>query len=239
MLLYDDKCGNVLKSVERGRVLYDFDLNMDGGHVKGTLIRNSEEVIKNLYALKGESGMLFAVGDGNHSLATAKTCWENIKSALPQEQRQNHPARFALCEVVNIFDPALKFEPIHRYVKTERVEEFEKGLKPEGGGTAYIVKKGNVSKMCFNSNIPDGIRMLDDYISGFIKEYGGETDYIHGVEELKEITKSGGIGIALPAISKDDFFSLIIKGGNLPRKTFSMGEGNEKRYYIEAKKIIL
>ena len=81
--------------------------------------------------------------------------------------------------------------------------------------------------------------MLDDYISGFIKEYGGETDYIHGVEELKEITKSGGIGIALPAISKDDFFSLIIKGGNLPRKTFSMGEGNEKRYYIEAKKIIL
>lgn len=239
MLLYNDKGGSVLKSVQRGQVLYDFGLNMGGGRVKGTLIENPVEIINNLYGLTGDGGLLFAVGDGNHSLATAKTCWEALKPALSKEEQKTHPARFALCEAVNIFDPALSFEPIHRYVKSDRAEDFETGLKPAGGDAAYIVKGGKASKIGFDSDIPCGIRRLDSYISEFLQAYGGEVDYVHGLEELKRLTKSGGVGVALPPIRKDDFFDLIIKGGNLPQKTFSMGDGNEKRYYIEAKRITL
>ncbi len=247
MLLYDDETNSVLNSVKRGEVLYDFDLMMNGGRVRGTYIKNPQEVTKALYALtdgeraKNKYGknekLLFAVGDGNHSLATAKTCWDNLKKSLSKEEQKNHPARFALVETVNIYDKALIFEPIHRLVKTQNAQAFLNGLKTSGDAEAYIVIEGKKKKIPFNRDIPNGIRELDGYISEFLKEHGGEVDYIHGENELAEFTKRGGAGVILPAIQKDDFFRLIICGGNLPRKTFSMGEGNEKRYYIEAKKI--
>lgn len=239
MLLYEDKDDAVLKSVKRGEVLYDFALNMNGGHVKGTFVKNAEEVVQTFYSLcEGrENPMLFAVGDGNHSLATAKTCWEEIKKTLPEKEKASHLARFALCEAVNVYDKALNFEPIHRLVKTDKPEEFAKGLITEGKNSAYLVLNGKLTKIPFEGDIPEGIRKLDAYISEFIKAYGGEVDYIHGADELTAFTKQGGAGVILPAIEKKDFFSLIISGGNLPRKTFSLGEGNEKRYYIEAKRI--
>lgn len=238
MLLYDDKSGSVLNSVKRGEVLYDFGLNMDGGHVKGTFINNSEEIVQKFYSLAaGENPLLFAVGDGNHSLATAKTCWEELKNTLTPEQRENHPARFALCEAVNIYDKALNFEPIHRLVKTDNPEKFAEDLITEGANSAYLVVNGESRKIPFDGDIPSGIRKLDKYIEGFLAANGGEVDYIHGEIELVAFTQSGGAGVILPAIKKDDFFRLIVEGGNLPRKTFSMGEGNEKRYYIEAKLI--
>ena len=140
-------------------------------------------------------------------------------------------------EAVNIYDPALNFEPIHRLIKCGNPQKFADGLKTSGRSKAYIVIDGKKKEIPFDENIPNGIRGLDGYISEFLKENGGEVDYIHGASELAEFTKSGGAGVILPAIQKDDFFRLIISGGNLPRKTFSMGEGNEKRYYIEAKKI--
>ncbi len=239
MLLYNDKTDAVLKSVRRGKILYDFELNMNGGHVKGTFVENAEEVTKAFYTLVGgdSDGLLFAVGDGNHSLATAKTCWENIKKGLTEEEIKVHPARFALCEAVNIFDPALKFEPIHRLVKTEKARAFADGFITSGGNSAQIVVDGKAVIVPFDKDIPEGIKKLDDYIAKFVSENGGEVDYIHGEKELKAFTKQGGAGVILPPIKKDDFFRLIITGGNLPKKTFSMGEGNEKRYYIEAKKI--
>lgn len=238
MLLYNDRDNAVLKSVVGGKVLYDFDLQMNGGHVKGTYIENSVEVANALLSLKDESGMLFAVGDGNHSLAAAKTCWENLKSSLTKEEAQTHPARFALCEAVNIYDPALNFEPIHRLVKCQNVQAFIDGLKTFGNNKAYIVANGKKNEIPFADSIPHGIKALDDYISKFIAENGGEVDYIHGDAELINFTQDkNNVGILLPGIEKTDFFNLIISGGNLPRKTFSMGEGNEKRYYIEAKKI--
>lgn len=238
MLLYDDKNSSVLNAVRRGEVLYDFELNMGGGHIKGTFIDNSAETAEKFYSLaKGENPLLFAVGDGNHSLATAKTCWEQLKKTLTDEQKKTHPARFALCEAVNIYDKALLFEPIHRLIKTDKPEEFARGLITEGNSSAYLVVNGKSEKIPFESDIPAGIRKLDKYIESFILENGGEVDYIHGEAELIGFTKCGGAGVILPAIKKDDFFSLIVKGGNLPRKTFSMGEGNEKRYYIEAKLI--
>lgn len=237
MLLYDDIENSVLKSVKCGKVLYDFELMQGGGSVKGTYIENAEEVAKKLYSLAGADGLLFAVGDGNHSLATAKTCWENLKKNLTAAEQKNHPARYALCEVVNIYDKSLNFEPIHRLVKTNCTQEFLQGLKTSGGKTAYTVLGGKKEKIAFCDNIPAGIRELDNYIAQFISAHGGEVDYIHGESDICELTKSGGVGIILPAIQKADFFNLIITGGNLPRKTFSMGEGNEKRYYIESKKI--
>ena len=238
MLLYNDEKNVVLNSVKRGKVLYDFDLQMNGGHVKGTFIDNSVEVAENLLSLKDASGMLFAVGDGNHSLATAKTCWDNLKKNLSSKERENHPARFALCEIVNIFDPALNFEPIHRLLKCENAHKFVEEYKTFGSNKAYIVVDGQKHEIPFSDNIPEGIRALDESISEFIKNNGGEVDYIHGEAELTTFTQEkGSVGILLPAIAKSDFFNLIISGGNLPRKTFSMGEGNEKRYYIEAKKI--
>lgn len=244
MLLYNDKNNVVLNAVKRGKELYDFDLNMGGGRVKGTAIDNAEQVVQAFNSLiskeeaddcPGEK-LLFAVGDGNHSLATAKTCWENIKKTITAKEAENHPARFALCEAVNIFDPALNFEPIHRLVKTDRPELFAQGLRFEGKNSATVVIRGEKQRISFPEDTPEGIRKLDDYIASFIAENGGEVDYIHGESELCGFTDRGA-GVLLPAIGKDDFFRLIITGGNLPRKTFSMGEGNEKRYYIEAKKI--
>ena len=239
MLLYDDKQNAVINCVKRGTVLYDFNLNMDGGHIKGTFVENAEEVVKAFYSLTEgiADPLLFAVGDGNHSLATAKTCWDEIKKNLSAEQRKTHPARFALCEAVNIYDKALSFEPIHRLIKTDKAELFKKGLEIAGSGSARIVINGKAQKIAFDENIPQGIRKLDNYIAEFIKTHGGEVDYIHGENELTEFTKERGAGVLLPAIDKGDFFRLIVTGGNLPRKTFSMGEGNEKRYYIEAKRI--
>ncbi|MDE6597053.1 MAG: DUF1015 domain-containing protein, partial [Clostridia bacterium] len=166
MLLYNDKESTVLNCAKRGEVLYDFDLNMNGGHITGTYVENAEEVKQALYSLVDENsdGLLFAVGDGNHSLATAKTCWEEIKKGLTAEERKTHPARFALCEVVNIFDPALNFEPIHRLVKTDNAQSFADGLITEGSNSAQIVVNGDAVTIPFDKDIPSGIRKLDEYI---------------------------------------------------------------------------
>ncbi len=235
MLLYSDEEGKVLNSVRLGQTLYDFELNMYGGRVKGTYINNPSEVTAAFYST-AKDGLLFAVGDGNHSLATAKTCWDELKATLSEQERRSHPARFALCEAVNIFDPALSFEPIHRFVKCSDPEKFAQGLNMQGGGTARLIIGGSQTEINFPADIPNGIRQLDDYISRYISENGGEADYIHGEHELKNLTQNGGVGILLPPIAKNEFFSMISRG-TLPRKTFSMGEGNEKRYYVEAKKI--
>lgn len=246
MLLYDDAYGEVLAAAERGEKLYDFELNMGGGHVKGTAITNGEEVISQLMRLSRipesvkkygrAEELLFVVGDGNHSLAAAKQCWDDLKSSLTPEEREVHPARFALAEAVNIYDPALRFEPIHRFVKTDKPDLFLKGMPSGGSGRAVVVIDGKRGAVHFPENIPEGIRALDEYITTFITTHGGSVDYIHGADEVAALS-GGGVGILLPAISKNDLFRLVIEGGNLPRKTFSMGDGDEKRYYIEAKAI--
>lgn len=246
MLLYDDAYGEVLAAAERGEKLYDFELNMGGGHVKGTAITNGEEVISQLMRLSRipesvkkygrAEELLFVVGDGNHSLAAAKQCWDDLKSSLTPEEREAHPARFALAEAVNIYDPALRFEPIHRFVKTDKPDLFLKGMPSGGSGRAVVVIDGKRGAVHFPENIPEGIRALDEYITTFITTHGGSVDYVHGADEVAALSGEG-VGILLPAISKNDLFRLVIEGGNLPRKTFSMGDGDEKRYYIEAKAI--
>ncbi len=237
MLLYDDPDCRVTRCVRRGELLYDFDLNMGGGHVTGTYVANAEGVRDKFYSLiGGKDRMMFAVGDGNHSLAAAKQCWEKIKQGLTDSERLTHPARYALCEAVNIYDSALEFHPIHRFIKTDKPRVFADGWPLSGGGRAQIVADGKYKEVPFPENIPQGIRELDEYIASFTAQNGGETDYIHGEGDLVSLTGEG-VGVLLPSIDKHDFFRLIKEGGNLPKKTFSMGEGNEKRYYIEAKRI--
>jgi hypothetical protein len=138
--------------------------------------------------------------------------------------------------VVNIYDPALKFEPIHRLIKTNKPDKFVNKMPEFNGGKAQLMVDGKRGAFVFDKDVPSGIRTLDNYISDFIGQNGGEVDYIHGEKEILALSHQG-VGVVLPAIDKNDFFRLIISGGNLPRKTFSMGEGNEKRYYLEAKKI--
>lgn len=242
MLLYDDRENTVLSGTERGSVIYDFDLNMGGGHIVGTRINNPQEVIRRFAALAESARygvndpILFVVGDGNHSLAAAKSCWDSLKAGLSREERETHPARYALVEAVNLHDSALKFEPIHRLVKTDRVDVLIDNLDLGGNGRAVAAVNGRRAAIRFPQNIPEGIRILDQYIASFIKKYGGSVDYIHGDEQLISLSREG-VGIMLPPVSKDDLFRLVAQGGNLPRKTFSMGDGNEKRYYIEAKAI--
>lgn len=238
ILLYDDPQFKVLGAAQKGRVLYDSDLMLGGGHVKGTLVSNSGEVMRAFCSLtEGQQDkLLFAVGDGNHSLAAAKTCWEDLKSTLSKEQQATHPARFALCEAINIYDPAMNFLPIHRLILTAHADEFVAGWPLCGTGTAQAVTAKGEKILPFPADVPQGIAELDRYIAAFLGRYGGEADYIHGDGELRSLAK-GGAGVLLPSIQKSDFFNLIKKGGNLPKKTFSLGEGTEKRYYIEAKRI--
>ena len=247
MLLYDDPQNAVLSVVERGEVLYDFDLNMGGGHVKGTRITDPEEVIPAFYSLADPCGcrlggncparLLFVVGDGNHSLAAAKTRWENVTQGLTLAERESHPARFALVEAVNIHDKALNFEPIHRFVKTDSPDRFIKGLQAIGGeGKATVFVGGKRGAVHIPAEVPSAIRVLDEYIASFIAENGGEVDYIHGDEQLLSLS-SCGVGVKLPAIDRSLLFGYVAEDGNLPRKTFSLGEANEKRYYVEAKAI--
>lgn len=241
MLLYnaseEEILGGVKQAVSASMPLYDFELNQGGGHLKGWFLNEeiSQGIIKKLYDTAGD--MLFAVGDGNHSLATAKTCWDNIKRELSEEERKTHPARYALCEAVSIYSKALTFEPIHRFVfgvdAQEFIAQFEKFT------TLRITKKDNLISFDGEYDVAEALRCLDGFIGEYLKRNGGEVDYIHGSEELTALAQSGKdrVGILLKAISKDGFFRSVETGGSLPRKTFSMGEGAEKRYYTECKEI--
>ena len=217
-------------------LVYDFDLNADGGHLRGWFLNEekSNKIIDKLYANSGE--MLFAVGDGNHSLATAKKCWEEIKQNLSKEERKTHPARFALCEAVSIYSPSLVFEPIYRYVYKVDRQKFMEFVKAD----AFLSDVNETYENVYSFGNQDAVellRVLDKRIAEYISLNGGEVDYIHGETELKDFAKADGVGFLVKTVSKDGFFKEVAKNGSLPRKTFSMGEGREKRYYTECKKI--
>lgn len=256
MLLIDDREDFIIEKLYSKKdsleKLYDFELNMDGGHICGYKVKDTSGLIDQLNSLLdsdkllkkygSSEKMLFAAGDGNHSLATAKTCWENIKKTLSKDEQKNHPARFALCEVVNIHSDGLKFEPIHRVVKgidndnfysklKEYSESFAKDAKIIIGDKYYSIK--------LPDNTAEAYNVIQTFINNNVKEFSGTVDYIHGEEDLFEICKTeNAVGIVMPVLKKDELFSYVIKNGPLARKTFSMGESTEKRYYLEARKII-
>ncbi len=253
MLLIDDAERKVIEHFAEKKAslkkVYDFDLMMGGGHITGYLLNKQDVkyITEKLEELCGneENPLLFAVGDGNHSLATAKECYELIKSELSPEEAEKHPARYALAEVGNIHSSALDFEPIYRVmfsVEPENVvkemELYFKTEKPNAKITyTYREKEGSIDVY-----IPEG-KLTTGIIQEFIDEYlrsnrNAKVDYIHGEEHVKELSSDeNAIGFIYDGISKDTLFSSVKSAGALPRKTFSMGESRDKRYYLECRKI--
>lgn len=254
MLLADDVENKIFSAVEKAekRPLYDFDLMQGGNNVKGFLVTEPEAVlaaIDGLYAQKAKENknpLLFAVGDGNHSLAAAKSMWETIKQGLSQEEQKNHPARFALCELVNIYDEALEFEAIHRVVcgcnPAAVLRSLEKmgATKNDGRGNRVEFFTKNQSGVLFlNNDKPElAIYRLQLMLDECLALEKGELDYIHGAPAVKKLAQNdGAIGFVLGAMEKEALFPTVVSGGALPRKTFSMGEANEKRFYLECRKL--
>ena len=251
-------------SMDESNLVYDTPLMMEGGHIKGYFTEAGSEVADGIIsALKAllaasEDGFLFAVGDGNHSLATAKKHWENVRETLPENERENHPARYCLVEIVNIHDNGLQFEPIHRVTfgltKDKLMEEAGKyfagqnisfkdavAFAKEGtkdGSQTILVTDGYED---FTMVIGQPAHTLAvGSLQGFLDSIESETihtDYIHGEDSVRSLAAADKLGFLLPDVSKNSFFDTISKEGVFPRKTFSMGEAIEKRYYLEAKKI--
>ncbi len=233
---------------------YDTDLMADAGHLEGYFIDSNSDIsngivdaLKNLLA-NTPSGMLFAVGDGNHSLASAKAHWDNIKKNLSGDDLINHPARYALAEIVNIHDKGLDFEPIHRVVFGTSQEKFIEDMKEYFKDNGLVISDTPVEG-CQTLTLLDDTKdtfiglknpphsLSVGSIQGFIDKMGYEVDYIHGEDSTRKLATSGNTGILLPDVSKNAFFDTIAAEGVFPRKTFSMGEAYEKRFYFEAKRI--
>ncbi len=248
MLLADDKEKTIIEKIEKGKKIYDFELMQNGGHLTGWLVEGEEadKLLERVeeFAKNAPDGLVFAVGDGNHTLATAKTCWENVKANLTEKEKETHPARFCLIELENIHDDVLEFEPIHRVVFgvedknkfiRELIEELGCTNLNNGGEKIVITKDGKKLPLYIGKpTSPLAVGTVQKYLDSI----GAEVDYIHGEDVTTELSnKPGTVGILLQKPEKSSLFETVIKDGALPRKTFSMGEANEKRFYVEAKKI--
>lgn len=288
MVLIDDPNKTVIEPIAQTacqlEVLYDFNLMMDGMHIKGYKVQDTE-LIEGIYAAlakladletqkakydakSAENPLLFAVGDGNHSLATAKACWEKIKLDLTPEEASDHPARFALVELVNVHDEGLTFEPIHRVVFNVEPENLLSRLVEFYGSSNVSILKfasfdeaaehaetlqknkdchaipytaedqyGAVIVQSPSNQLEVGTlqAFLDEYISA---RPSVKIDYIHGKDVVTSLgSQPGNMGFYLPPMNKQDLFRTVALDGVLPRKTFSMGEAEEKRFYLECRKI--
>lgn len=267
IMLIDDRDRKVVEAVaERSgelSLLYDFDLMLGGGHVTGRLIdeKGIETVMSGIKSLWddetycGKYGsqpggkLIMAVGDGNHSLATAKACWEDIKKGLTEDEKKTHPARYALVELMNLHDPALEFEAIHRVmfdVDPEAVMAAFKEYYPQmseefrGGGQRVTAVYGHTEKKLYISGSACSVSAgtIQQFIDDYIEKHGGSVDYIHGGNVVRMLAfEPNRIGFILDGIRKNELFEGVIHEGALPRKTFSMGEAADKRYYLEARRI--
>ncbi len=274
MLLADDPKETVIEplAAQTGEMelLYDFELMEQGGHVKGWRLGEKQmeqvaramaaladpEAFRRRYDLSGEEPvLLFAVGDGNHSLATAKECYERQKRVTPQEQWDSLPARYALCELVNLHDHSLEFEPIHRvlfgvdprFLVDELVRYYPNTLRGEGPATeqrrhvlryVWAEEEGAVTVLTPRAQLAVGTlqAFLDEFLAAHPQS---RIDYVHGADVARKLARErkDAIAFLLPAMGKEELFPTVIHDGVLPRKTFSMGEAHDKRFYLEARRI--
>ncbi len=262
MLLVDDPNRVIIEPLssrtEEMEKLYDFDLMERGGHIRGWLLTEELKawVLQALNTRKDRverdlDGLLFAVGDGNHSLATAKECYERRKGMTAPEQWPGLPSRYALCEVVNLHDDSLEFEPIHRVVFGVEPGELLDALMNfypsaiRGGGEGHVLpftinrwSQGEITITAPTAQLPVGTlqNFLDEYIAAHPK---ARVDYIHGADEARQLAeeREDAVAFLLPPMGKEELFPTVIHDGVLPRKTFSMGEAHDKRFYLEARKI--
>ncbi len=264
MLLIDDREYTVIEPLaaraEKLEVAYSFSLMEKGGSVKGYFVDRagigrvanalsaliSPEAIRERYG-EGIAPLLFAVGDGNHSLATAKAAYEEIKAAHGEDALL-HPARYALCEVVNLHDSALSFEPIHRVVFGVDPDAFLSALEAysfslHGGAEAQQARFVTASRRgTIHFSHPSeqlAVGTVQTFIDGYLAEHPeASVDYIHGTHAVESlVAKEGAVGLLLPTMGKEQLFKTVIADGALPRKTFSMGHAADKRYYLECRRI--
>lgn len=252
ILLIDDRDKNVIEPYYKKRneleKLYDFDLNMNGGHLTGWRLDAHEVIakledhankVRGLYGM--ETDFVFAVGDGNHSLATAQAHWKKVRGTLSAEERENHPARYALVEIENLHCDGIVFEPIHRFVFGVDDADFVLYMSTvlKGESRLKLFTTNMEYTIAVNANSTEAIAEVQDAIDAYISAHpGASVDYIHGLENLHAVADtSDGVAVQMPCIEKTELFGYVAEHGNLCRKAFSMGEAEEKRYYFEAKKI--
>ena len=263
ILIDDDKkqiIENLKNKVSEDDIVYDFDLMKNGGHVKGYLLNEEtmdevdkglkeladKEVFAKKYDVNNKEVLLFAMGDGNHSLATAKACYEKLKETMSEEEYLNNPARYALVELVNLHSPALEFEAINRVIFNTEPEKLLNSLKEyyqinkDGNGQEIEVITNDVDEKWYIENPKSNIAVgsIQIFLDEYLKNNEGKIDYIHGEETTKNLAKqSGNVGFIFEAMPKNELFKTVILDGSLPRKTFSMGHSYDKRYYLESRKI--
>ena len=289
MVLIDDPEKQVIEplkaNVKDENLLYDFDLMMNGGHIKWWKISGEETIIqivnwlkklnnsdsfKEKYGLTEDLGvLLFAMWDGNHSFATAKAIWEEKKKTLSPEEQQNDPARFALVEINNVHDEWIIFEPIHRVLfnveensfvddmwrffrsigsdlKVEEYntkEELMQNMKKSDWNTHYcrwVSKSGYYLFWIVNPKLNLEVGNMQAFLDQYLKDHtDSKIDYVHWDDVVERLWKQNwNFGILFPIMDKSDFFKTVVVDWALPRKTFSMWEADEKRYYLEARKIV-
>lgn len=258
MLLCDDPQKTVVEALaaakEEMEQVYDFELMEGGGHIAGWRLGEAQlaavagalrtladpDSFQARYNAPGKDVMLFAVGDGNHSLATAKTCM--------QAQPNSRLARYALVELVNLHDDSLIFEPIHRVVFGVDQEALLNALlvyypgayrgEGEGHRLHYVTREGEGVITVPDPENQLEVGTLQRFLDDYLPQAGGEIDYIHGEDVTRELAcQPGNLGFLLPPMEKESLFPTVLFDGVLPRKTFSMGEAQDKRFYLEARKI--
>ncbi|MFT4296905.1 MAG: DUF1015 domain-containing protein [Micropruina sp.] len=272
MVLISDHHRSVIEPLaaagERLTPLYDTELMLGGGRVSGWAVDAPDDhatvaaaLGDLLDALDPADPLLFAMGDGNHSFATAKSIWNEIRPTLPADQRDDHPARFCLVELENIYDPGLEFEPIHRVLFHCERADFEAALArqcagyqrvavatpaealaliddPQVQAFGYLDAAGSAVYRLREPRGSLAAATLQRTIDELLADGLAEVDYIHGADVTAELGRTpGNLGLLLPGLSKDSFFASIVADGALPRKTFSLGEASDKRYYLESRHI--
>ncbi|WP_455580805.1 DUF1015 domain-containing protein [Dysosmobacter sp.] len=266
MLLIDDPAGTVIEPLAEKKAemeqIYAFPLMQGGGRVAGWRMTPGQMAgaagalaaladpgeTERKYGLPGAAPMLFAVGDGNHSLAAAKACYEELKQQTPQERWADLPARYALVEVVNNHDDALQFSPIHRClfgvepqaVLTALREYYQGAFEGRGPGhvIAYTAQGCSGTITVPNPRCQLAVGTLQEFLDAYLKDHGGTLDYIHGDDVADRLgSQPGNLAFKLPPMEKEQLFKTVMADGVLPRKTFSMGHAQDKRYYVEARRI--
>lgn len=264
MILIDDEEKTVVEPCEaiknNAEPVYDFTLMEKGGKICGYVLDekltdgvlsaldklNDNDAFNKKYNLEGYPTLLYAMGDGNHSLATAKEFYEQLKRENPDKDLSNHPARYALVEIVNLHSPALEFEAIHRIVTNVNTDNLMAemtealGLSEEKSEQSFSVLLNGTEKTVYVHKPTSQLTVgsLQEFLDAYLKKTGAKIDYIHGIGVVKSLAEQeNSIGFILPDMLKSELFPTVIKDGALPRKTFSMGHAEDKRFYVECRKI--
>ena len=237
LLLVDDPDNTILNAAQKGDVAYDFDMMQKGGHITGWFVdKDAQSKVQQAMAdlATGENPLLFVVGDGNHSLATAKEC------AL---LNGNEDSQYALVEMVNVHDDSIQFEPIYRVLfgvdEQDLLSKLEEKLGADQGHKYTVVTPAGEREITLTANAKLPVATLQPFLDEYLKENPTvKIDYIHGEDIVRKLCKEQGtLGFIFEGMGKDQLFDAVRQDGSLPRKTFSMGHAHEKRYYIEARKI--